>query len=204
MLLGSYGISALSQLVEEGVPGLVVAYVATAAGPDAESKFWVQADRLQLESLGCRPLTLDLAAADEAGLGRRLGDVDAVFVTGGSTYLLLWHARRSGFAALVPRLVEAGELVYVGTSAGAILAGPDIDPAAHPDGRAYAPPLESTQGLALVGFSVLPHEDHADRKAVNDAVAVAHPDRNFIRLRDDQAVVVRGESSTVVDSPLAL
>jgi peptidase E len=109
------------------------------------------------------------------------------------------HAHRSGFFELVPPCVENGELIYVGTSSGAMFAGPD---AAPPFGSADARDLDSTAGLRLVDFSVLPHDDHAKRRALNEEILQRHPDLDFIALRDDQAVIVRDRSFEVVRSPL--
>jgi peptidase E len=104
LLLGSFGIGALPTLAEGDLSRLRVAYVPTAAGPDAEAQFWVKADREQLSRLGCITVTLDLARA-EPDLVRRTNE-----------------SRRSGFIDLVPPRVRNGELIYVGTSSGAMLA----------------------------------------------------------------------------------
>ena len=173
----------------------------TAAGPEPESKSWVQLDRRQLESLGCEVSTLELAAAGLDEVSSALSSADGVFLTGGNSYLLLWHARRSGFAELVVPLVESGELLYIGTSAGAILAGPDLAPAASQDGRAAVPELESSRALGLVGFSILPHDQDPECAEHHDAVVSAAAPGDFIRLTDDRAVVVHGDAWQVVESP---
>ena len=202
LLLGSHGVSALPQLLGGPAAGLRVAFVPTPAWPDAEQAPWVQADRRQLEMLGCQVSTLELATADREEVSGVLHAVDVVFVTGGNAYLVLWHAQRTGFATLAPRLVEAGSLVYVGTSAGAMLAGPDLQPAANPAGRAEAPRLDSTKGLQLVPFSVLPHDQERERHAMNEAILEEHGRERFVALRDDQAILVRGGSAEFVPSPV--
>jgi GrpB-like predicted nucleotidyltransferase (UPF0157 family)/peptidase E len=202
LLLGSHGVSALPKLLGKSADGLRVAFVPTPAGPDAEQAPWVQADRRQLEILGCRISTLELATAEPGEVAAALHEADAVFVTGGNAYLVLWYARHTGFATLVPRLVEEGSLVYVGTSAGAMLAGPDIEPGATPAGRDAAPPLESTTGLRLVPLRVLPHDQEPERHAMNKAILEAHGREGFVALRDDQAILVRGESVEIVASPV--
>jgi dipeptidase E len=201
LLLASSGISALPVLLGGPADGLRVAFVPTPAGPEAEREPWVQADRRQLELLGCRLSTLELATADSDEVARALRGLDAVFITGGNAYLVLWHARRTGFAREASKLVEGGSLVYIGTSAGAILAGPDVEPAASPDGRGEAPALQSTTALQLVPFSVLPHDQEPERGALNAAVLEEHGRERFIPLRDDQAVVVRDDAHEIVASP---
>lgn len=199
LLLASSGVGALRELA--GDTRVHLAFVPTAAGPDAETKFWIQGDRRQLEILGCEVTTLELANAERGEVETALASVDGVFVSGGNSYLVLWHARRSGFADVVVPLVESGDLLYVGTSAGAILAGPELEPAASPDNRAVVPELESTRGLGLVGFTVLPHDDEPGRAAHHEALVAANPGHELVRLMDERAVVVRGDAWEIVASP---
>ena len=202
LLLASSGIGALRELVGDPA-GLRFSFVPTAAGPEPESKSWVQADRRQLQSLGCDVSTLELATADRDDVSSALSSVEGVFLTGGNSYLLLWHALRSGFAELVVPLVESGELVYVGTSAGAILAGPDLEPAASQDDRAAVAELGSSRALGLVGFSILPHDQDPECAERHDAVlaAVGAGSVGFVRLTDERAVLVHGDTWQVVESP---
>lgn len=202
LLLASYGVGALPQVVDGDAAGLRLAFVPTAAGPDAEAKEWVQADRRQLEALGCEVSTLDLAQTDASDVAAALRGVDGVFLSGGNSYLLLWHARRSGFAEHAVPLVERGELLYVGTSAGAMVAGPDLAPAANLDNRREVPELESSAGLGITPLTVLPHDNDPEARVLHDDIVAAHPDVRFVRLRDGTAVLVRGDEAEVVDSPV--
>jgi dipeptidase E len=202
LLLASSGVGALPELVGGNAEGLRFAFIPTAAGPDAADKEWVQSDRRELEILGCEVSTLDLAqvGADEAAAALR--DLDGVFLTGGNSYLLLWHARRSGFAGLLSPLVEAGELLYAGTSAGAMVAGPDLAPAANLDNRREVPELDSSVAFGFVPFTVLPHDQEPDVRETHDRIVAANPAVPFVRLADGRAVLVRGDSVEVVDSPV--
>jgi dipeptidase E len=201
LLLASYGVGALRELADGDTRGLRLAFVPTAAGPDAETKEWIRADRQQLEILGCEVATLDLATVNANEVEEALDRVDGVFLGGGNSYLLLWHARRSGFADLVAARVDDG-LIYAGTSAGAMVAGPDLGPAANLDNRREVPELDSTVALQLVPFTVLPHDDIAEARALHDEIVTAHPTVRFLRLADGRAVLVRGDEVEVVDSPL--
>jgi peptidase E len=184
LLLASSGIGALPKLVDGGrTDGLRFVFVPTAAWADAEEEWWVRADRRQLEALGCELTTLDLATAVPGEVRAALSPADGVFVTGGESELLTRAAGSSGFAELVVPLVGSGELLYAGTSAGAILAGP------------------CEGGLGLVDFTVLPHDQEPEAAAHHDELVAADPGSAYIRLSDDRAVVVRGQTVTVVDSP---
>lgn len=202
LLLASYGVGALPELADGKAGGLRFAFIPTAAGPDAEAKEWVQSDRRQLEILGCEVSTLELAHAEADEVAAALRGVDGVFLAGGNSYLLLWHARRSGFAGLVSPLVEAGDLLYVGTSAGAMVAGPDLAPAANLDNRNEVPELESSVALGFVPFTVLPHDQEPEARELHDEIVAANPAVRFVRLADGRAVLVRGDAVDVVDSPV--
>lgn len=179
-------------------------FVPTAAGPGGAEKEWVQRDRRQLEQLGCDVTTLDLATAELGELEEAVSRADGVFLTGGNAYLLLRHVLESGFAEQVVPLVGAGSLLYAGTSAGAVLAGPRLLPELSPGNRAAVPELESSVTLGLVDFMILPHDQEPERSAHHDAIVAAHPERQFVRLTDERAVLVRGAAIEIVDSlPLA-
>ena len=196
----SQGIGALSSLVSGETHGLRFLFVPTAAGPGGEDKEWVQRDRRQLEQLGCDLRMLDLATAEPGEVEEVVGRADGVFLTGGNAFLLLRHVLRSGFAEQVVPLVDDGSLVYVGTSAGAVLAGPGLLPDVSPDNRAAVPELESTEALGLVDFTILPHDQEPGRSVLYDRIVAAHPERQFVRLTDERAVLVRGAAIEVVDA----
>merc|ERR1719291_567719 len=71
---------------------------------------------------------IDCAKDDEARLSEAVQKAQCVWVLGGNTFFLWHHMRRSGFDKLVKRRVEAGAL-YVGCSAGSIVAGQSISTA---------------------------------------------------------------------------
>lgn len=199
----SQGIASLPSLADGEARGLRLLFVPTAAGPGGWEKDWVLRDRAQFGILGCELVVLDLASVEADEVKEALAAVDGVFLTGGNAHLLLWHARRSGFAELVVPAVETGSLIYAGTSAGALLAGPDLAPAAAEDNRAVVPELDSTRALGLVDFTILPHDQEPDRAARHDAIVASHPGREFVRLTDELSVLVRGDEREVVASPLS-
>jgi dipeptidase E len=81
-----------------------------------------------------------------------LADVQAVFVGGGNTYALLGRLARSGLLAAIRARVQGG-VPYVGSSAGANIAGPTI--LTTNDWNVVG--LATFTGLGLVPFNVNPH-----------------------------------------------
>ena len=83
--------------------------------------------------------------------------IDALLVWGGSPLYLCYWMRQSGLAELLPSLRP--ELVYVGTSGGAMVATPDFGGATYDDSE---PLTGCDRALALVDFSVFPHLERED------------------------------------------
>ncbi|WP_181064372.1 pyroglutamyl-peptidase I [Pseudoclavibacter sp. AY1F1] len=181
---------------------LRIGYIDDAQVAFAEAPF-VRAERDAVDALGHERIAItvrDMAADD---FDRMLADLDAVYVASGSTFALLEALRISGCDAPLIRHVRAG-LPYIGSSAGSIVAGPDITPASLLDDIADGPALTSFAGLALVEQTVIPH---ADGKlppyppklisATLDSFGGQYP---LVPLADDQALLADGSGTRVVES----
>lgn len=79
-------------------------------------------------------------------------EADALLVWGGSPRYQSYWMRESGLAELLPKLRP--EVVYVGTSGGAMVATPDFGGKSYDNGD---PLTASDTPLGLVDFSVFPH-----------------------------------------------
>ena len=170
-----------------------LAFVPTASNVVDDGQETLAVDRERLLAMGFRLEPVELEALDRDELEERLTGVDVLFVSGGNAFYLLHHAIRSGLTTLVPPLVRSGRLTYVGVSAGAVLAGPDLLPGASESTRWKAPPLPSTRAMGLVPFRVLPHFDQPGR-AERLGRLLTDPSIPFelVPLTDEEAVEVRG------------
>ena len=122
--------------------------------------------RLLGEQLGIEVKCVDCARTQGDELAKEVGDAHCLWVTGGNTFFLWQHMRASGLDALIRRRLAAGAL-YVGCSAGAIVAGQSVstalwkgwdDPGAAAE-TDWSDPA-NLQGLALVqDCSFFPHYD---------------------------------------------
>jgi dipeptidase E len=99
---------------------------------------------------------IDPSAADIAWK-ERLADVDVIYVAGGNTFHLLNQARLSGFDKWLHE--NKDKKVYLGVSAGTILATPTIEVAAMPPGDENLPELKDLSALSWVQFEIEPHCD---------------------------------------------
>jgi dipeptidase E len=124
-------------------------------------------------------------------------DLVAVYVEGGNTFALLHHLRLSGFDSILQTLVEEG-VIYVGLSAGSIVAGSSIEFAvwkgnneAGEHGEFISDPA-NRQGLDLCGgLSIFPHFDDTWASLVEQKVPELGHD--VIVLSDGQGYVIHGE-----------
>ena len=104
--------------------------------------------RLRFERMGCELNSLH----DVSNPHRPLQEADAVFVGGGNTFRLLKGLYDSGLLDALRGAVEEG-LPYIGSSAGAIVAGPSLR--TTKDMPVVQPP--SFNALGIVNFQVSPH-----------------------------------------------
>jgi len=107
-------------------------------------------------SLGVLELTALPSIKDEYWIPA-VQETDALLVWGGSPLYLCYWMRQSGLADLLPSLRP--EMVYVGTSGGAMVATPDFGGENYDESD---PLTGSDQALGLVEFSVFPHLERED------------------------------------------
>ena len=131
---------------------------------------------------------LSLAVSTRARTRDAVLAADVIAVSGGDPFHLLAIARHAGFGDAVRPALQAGA-VYVGYSAGAMLAGPTLEPLSLTSPFTPPPALELT-GLGLVDVLVLPHDDHPGRHDRHRAARAAYGDRvRLVALRDGDVLL---------------
>lgn len=200
ILLLSVGAGAVPAFLAED--RMHLAYIDDAARPFAEAESVVQ-EREQLTALGCTltPVTAGELTAEQ--FAAALAEVDAVYVAGGHTFVLRHALRSSGADRVLIDAVRDG-LPYIGSSAGAVVAGPDLTPVSLMDDPAEAPELTDHTGLGLVEDVVVPHADgNLDPyppTMIGRIVETYDADYPLVLLPDDQALIYRDGERHMVDS----
>ncbi len=136
--------------------------------------------------------------SDTQQLNNYLAGFDYVYVAGGNTFELCRAMKNSGYHQIVRKLLDSGQ-VYIGESAGAIVAGPSlrgiqsIDEASDKD-------LEDLDGLALIDIMLVPHNDSSDERFANryPSIAKQNPGLDVRPLNDNQAMVFDGDKYQLV------
>lgn len=170
------------------------------AGNLDKNAWWIDKDRDVLAGMGFKIHELDMASASKGELSVAINSADIVYVAGGNTFYLLKVVRESGFDDLITQYVDSGGL-YAGASAGAVIAGLDIEPIASLDEPEKVPGLASTQGLGLVDIIPVPHYDTEDRTSGALSIKEKYKDKyEVVLITDDQAILVEDDSWRIVDS----
>ena len=191
ILLISSGLEAIKDFVGRPPETLRMVFIPTAGNPDKDV-WWIDKDRDVLTRMGFRYTELDLASTPTERLTESLNDVDLIYIAGGYTYYLLEQIRNTGFDTVLAKFMERGGL-YVGASAGALIAGPDIEPCSSLDDPKYGPSLTSTKGIGLIDIVPMPHYDMSERSSAIEAIIAKYKDAyKVVPITDDEAIVYDG------------
>lgn len=135
---------------------LKVAFIPTAAD-FYKSKPWMEADRQALIDLGYTAFEVALKGQPVDQLRKELEPANIIFVAGGNTTYLTERAQASGLPSIIHELLK--DRMYIGSSAGSILAGPSVAPFVDED-LSELPNnfvLKDPTCLGLVDYIILPH-----------------------------------------------
>lgn len=179
----------LIRSIEPELAGKTVTYIPT-AGIAEEIEGMIESETATLESLGLTVDVLDVSAASYESIVSILTKNDIIFVGGGNTFYLLQELRRSGADKILVQEVDKGKL-YIGESAGAVIACPDIGYCSGMDSPEKAPELTDYTGLGLVDFYIVPHIDNEEMgEAAKKAVEEYHSRLDLEVITDKQVIQV--------------
>ncbi len=163
---------------------LKLALIPTASNVEQDTTY-LERDRSAFIELGFDVEEVDLEGVTTEQLRNRLLDKDVIYVEGGNTFHLLKHVRESGFEIVLRELLENG-LIYIGVSAGSIIAGKSVEKAVGQD--------SNDAGMVdFIGMNLI------DRIIdVHCEVGGENPDTGLVSLTDDQAIFVDGEDISII------
>ena len=192
-----YQVTDLVRTIKPDLEGKTVTYIPT-AGIVEEIDGMVEEETKTLESLGMDVDVLDVSTASFEMIENSLAKNDVIFVGGGNTFFLLQELRRSGADRVLLREIGKGK-IYIGESAGAVIACPDIEYCAGMDSPDLAPELTDYTGLGLVDFYIVPHIGNPQMgEAAEKAVEEYSGRMNIKAITDEQIILVEGESVKVL------
>jgi dipeptidase E len=186
-----------------GVKGKLV-FITTASEPKAESSdlTWQKEDWQALKDAGFEKIfDYTITGKIKEQIKKDFKDVDVIYVSGGNSFYLLEKMKESGFDKLIKDFMKEGK-VYIGTSAGSIVAGADVYPTYYIDKAEEAKNLKDYNGLNLVDFTVFPHwgSEHFRDRYLNQRMEHAYKlGYKIILLNDNQYIAVEGDKYRIID-----
>jgi len=177
---------------------LRLTFIPTAAEVEEGSMSWLKDDRQAIADNGYQITDFTLTGKSKTDVMEMLNETDFVFVSGGNTFFLLQEMRKSGFAELIHEYIAKG-MIYGGSSAGSIVAGPDISLAKELDDPQLAPDLKDYKGLGLVDVVVLPHwgSEHFRSRYEKVMMSGYKKGLKILLLTDDQYLLVNDGKYTI-------
>lgn len=190
-------VSGLLKSVEE-VKGKTVTYIPTASKVE-KLGFFIRIGKWALRLSGMKVEELEISQTSFEQIRATLAKNDIIFVAGGNTFFLLQELRRTGADRLIIEEVNRGKL-YIGESAGAIVACPDIGYSAIMDDPAKGSDLSDYIGLGLVDFYVVPHYGSREFKASSEQMVRKYQDQKKLAIiNDNQGVWVQDEEVKLLE-----
>jgi dipeptidase E len=175
-------------------------YIYTAAEKKLGEK-WQEYDKRSLEKAGFEVISYTITGKTKETIKKDVAAVGAIYIGGGNTFYLLEKIQKARCAKVFQEAIKAGK-IFIGTSAGSIVAGPDIYPAYRLDRVSEAPGLKGYKGLGLVDFVVLPHwgSEHFKNLYLKQRLSHNYNTKNkLVLLNDYQYIQVEGDWSKLVD-----
>jgi len=156
-------------------------------------------DMAELRNLGLDVQLLDLRGyfGKVVELRKKIGELGAVFVRGGNTFVLRQAMRLSGFDTVFQELLKRDDFVYAGYSAGICLLSGDIrvlQTVDDPTDKPYRE-LQDTiwEGLGYLDYIIIPHyKSYHPESALVDRL-VEQCQKNgipFKTLRDGEVIII--------------
>jgi len=172
-----------------------IAHIITASKPEKDNSY-LNRDKRAMIDVGFLVEDIDIEGKNEEELRKILKDKDIIYVQGGNTFYLLKQIKESGFDKVVKELIEEG-IIYIGVSAGSIIAGPTIETAKWGGADRNEVELTDLEGLNLVPFLITVHYNSKDQSVIQNEIKKSKYPVKV--LTDDQAILVKDNKIELIE-----
>ena len=187
-------IELVKKFLDKNTESKKILFIPTATNVD-EYKKYIHLTQKVFEDFGYEVENFDVSIFSEEIAKEKLSQAKIVFISGGNTFYLLQELKRKNLTSYLKERIENG-LLYIGESAGSVIAAPDIEYASIVDDKTLATELNDYTGLNLVDFYIVPHfeeepfvessrktvelyKDKLDLKLINNKEAILVENNNF-------------------------
>jgi dipeptidase E len=199
LLLTSAGMQVKDEILKilpKPAEQIKIAHIITASKPEKDTSY-VAEDKADMVKMGFQVEDVDIEGKNEDQLRDLLKDKDVIWVQGGNTFYLMKWVRESGFDKVIKELIDQGK-IYVGVSAGSIIAGVNIAVAGF-CGEVWDKNevgLKDMTGMKFVDFAISPHL--TDEELVILKKMQAEIDYKIRAITNDQAFLIKDGEVTLV------
>ena len=187
-------IELVKKFLDKNTESKKILFIPTATNVD-EYKKYIHLTQKAFEDFGYEVENFDISIFSEEIAKEKLSQAKIVFISGGNTFYLLQELKRKNLIPYLKERIENG-LLYIGESAGSVIAAPDIEYASIVDDKTLATELDDYTGLNLVDFYIVPHfeeepfvegsrnmvelyKDKLDLKLINNKEVILVENNNF-------------------------
>jgi len=202
LLLTSSGMQSMkneiSKLLQKPSYDVTVAFITTAAKPQEDLGYVKKDWDIMKEEMRFNVEEVDIEGKTESEVMRLLEIRDIIFVEGGNTFYLLKAMRACNFEKVIRKLLKQGK-VYMGASAGSIVAGRTIKTAGWKNGDKNFVGLKDLRGLNLVPFDIFVHYQPEHAEIIK--AEIKNPKKRAKNLKiitDEQAILVQGKDAMLI------
>ena len=176
-------------------------FITTASETEDDDKKWLQDDRQNFIDAGFLVDDYTVTGKTKDEIEAKLEDFDGVVMEGGSTIYLLQQLQKTNSIEVFGDFVASGKY-YIGSSAGSIVAGPDVYVTREPGELETAPQIDGFNGLGITEIIVHPHWGSESFKESYLATIMPHsyvPDYKMVLLSDSQYLIVNKQDIRIID-----
>ena len=190
-------IELVKKFLDKNTESKKILFIPTATNVD-EYKKYIHLTQKVFEDFGYEVENFDVSIFSEEITKEKLSEAKIVFISGGNTFYLLQELKRKN---LIPYLKERTEngLLYIGESAGSVIAAPDIEYASIVDDKTLATELNDYTGLNLVDFYIVPHfEEEPFVESSRNTVELYKGKLDLKLINNKEAILVENNNFTII------
>ena len=168
------------------------------ADPERRKKH-IQDDMDALRKIGVEPELLDLKEYffKKSELGKKMGEIGGVWISGGNTFILRQAMRLSGLDEILKGSSLRNDFLYGGYSAAGCVLGPGLQAYEIVDDATELPYKEMKEviweGLGLIDFAFMPHFDseHSESADIDKEIQYCKDHKiSFKAVRDGEVIII--------------
>ena len=161
---------------------------------------WHFKNKSSLEACGMTFDEYDITGKTKSEIKSDLAKYKIMYIEGGNSYYLLQESQKNNFGEYLKKRVES-DMIFIGTSAGSVIMGPDLEPVRREETTPLAPELKGTKAYGIVNFVVMPHWGGEEYRHLYNDYRIDHiynEDYPYILISDHQYIEVKDDWCKIV------